>query len=208
MNKKNNPRKQSKELYDLFSQAMHAISSGGHLPEGVTVKQDEDEYKEHKKAKKVGKVVGRREVTISGWIVKGENWSSEGEVEIRLSSHKRGIGKSLIDLMIDAMDCDDEVTDTDMAYEHYSADHVFIRYYVSNYPVTIDEAHELHIKTLFGNLEMSRGLLGYDEYSIDGEYHFADIGRHNIEEELENYDGKYLIMKISFNIRKEDNDDK
>lgn len=144
--------------------------------------------------------MNKKEVIISGWIIKGENVFSNDEVEINLSSDRKGRGEGIIDLMIDAIDCHEKVIDESMGHSEYTAKDVFIRYYISNSHLTWEEAEEEHIKTLFGDLTMTKALLGYSEYSIDGMYHIVNIGGHNIEEELENYDGKYLVMKISYNI--------
>lgn len=77
-------------------------------------------------------------------------------------------------------------------------DNVFVRYYLADKEVTEDEAKEAMIlKTIGGNVDELRFILdAYSEYTILDLEENLVIGGHDLFEELQDSEGKYLILMI------------
>ena len=71
---------------------------------------------------------------------------------------------------------------------------VFIRYYVSNIKITLEQAEEYFIRQLYGEIEVNYEM----RYSEITGYLWTDeelkVGGHDLLEEFKTYIGKYLIL--------------
>jgi len=76
---------------------------------------------------------------------------------------------------------------------------VFVRYYISDKPLTLENANEALIyKSLgLGNVEANYVLEAYSEYTIEAWEHTAVVGGHDLLKELDTHTGKYLILVIT-----------
>ncbi|GAK42077.1 hypothetical protein TCA2_4569 [Paenibacillus sp. TCA20] len=76
---------------------------------------------------------------------------------------------------------------------------VFLRFYLSDKKVSLEEAEEKQIMMSIGELDIYTEWYGYSEYTIEG-YCVENftIGNHDIESILKTYKGKYahIIMEI------------
>jgi len=77
-------------------------------------------------------------------------------------------------------------------------DKVFVRYYLSDKEITLDQANTaLIIKTCGGDIDELEFILdAYSEYTIMDYKEELKVGGHDLFEELVDYDGKYLILII------------
>lgn len=73
---------------------------------------------------------------------------------------------------------------------------VTVRYYISDKEVSIEQAEELLINSLFGIVNSDYGM----RYSELTGYLWTDellmVGGHNLLQELKTFDGKYLILVV------------
>lgn len=77
-------------------------------------------------------------------------------------------------------------------------DLIFVRYYISDKEITEDQAKEaLILKTIGGNIdELDFVLEAYSEYTIMDYNESLKIGGHDLFQELQDCDGKYLLLII------------
>lgn len=75
---------------------------------------------------------------------------------------------------------------------------VFIRYFISDKEISEEEANSAFIiKSIGGDIEELDFVLdAYSEYTILDYNEELQIGGHNLFSELQDYDGKYLILII------------
>jgi hypothetical protein len=77
---------------------------------------------------------------------------------------------------------------------------VFVRYYISESLVTLDEAEEAHIKKMAGCLEAEDRCDGYSEYTITESWTDIFVGGHDLREELKTHKGKYVVIQIDYKV--------
>jgi hypothetical protein len=89
--------------------------------------------------------------------------------------------------LVEAVECDFK-----------KGDKVFVRYYLSDKEITLDQANRaLIIKTCGGDIDELEFILdAYSEYTIMDYKEELKVGGHDLFEELEDYEGKYLILII------------
>ena len=77
-------------------------------------------------------------------------------------------------------------------------DKVFVAYYISDKEITLNEAKEaLVMKTCGGNIDELEFILdAYSEWTIMDYKEDFKVGGHDLFDELEDHDGKYLILII------------
>ncbi len=94
--------------------------------------------------------------------------------------------------------CDNEYLVESVEYDFKKGDKVFVRYYLSDKEITLEQANTaLIIKTCGGNIDALEFILdAYSEYTIMDYKEELKVGRHDLFEELRDYEGKYLILII------------
>ena len=91
------------------------------------------------------------------------------------------------DYLLESVECDFK-----------KGDKVFVRYYLSDKEITLDQANTaLIIKKCGGDIDELEFILdAYSEYTIMDYKEDLKVGGHDLFEELVDYDGKYLILII------------
>lgn len=94
--------------------------------------------------------------------------------------------------------CGDSYLVEDVEADFKKGDNVFVRYYVTDKEVTEDEAKEaLILKTIGGNVdELEFVLDAYSEYTIMELKESLVLGGHDLFNELQNCEGKFLTLII------------
>lgn len=94
--------------------------------------------------------------------------------------------------------CGDSYLVKDIELDFKKGDKVFVRYYVTDKEVTEDKAEEaLILKTIGGNIDDLEFVLdAYSEYTImELEEHLV-VGGHDLFNELQSCEGKFLTLII------------
>ncbi len=94
--------------------------------------------------------------------------------------------------------CGDTYLVEDVEADFKKGDNVFVRYYVTDKEVTEEEAKEaLILKTIGGNVDALEFVLdAYSEYTImELEEHLV-VGGHDLLNELQDCEGKFLTLII------------
>ena len=96
------------------------------------------------------------------------------------------------------LECGDEYLVESVEDDFKKGDKVFVRYYLSDKEITLDQANTaLIIKTCGGDIDELEFILdAYSEYTIMEYKEELKVGGHDLLEELEDYEGKYLILIV------------
>ena len=96
------------------------------------------------------------------------------------------------------LQCGDEYLIESVDRDFKKGDRVFVRYYLSDKEITLEEANKaLIIKTCGGDIEELEFILcAYSEYTIMDYKEELKIGGHDLFNVLEDQEGKYLILVI------------
>lgn len=94
--------------------------------------------------------------------------------------------------------CGDSYLVEDVEADFKKGDNVFVRYYVTDKEVTEDEAKQaLILKTIGGNVdELEFVLDAYSEFTIVQLEEHLVVGGHDLFNELQNCEGKFLTLII------------
>lgn len=98
----------------------------------------------------------------------------------------------------ECLKCGNSYLVEDVKTDFKKGDNVFVRYYVTDKEVTEEEAKEaLILKTINGNVDELEFILdAYSEYTImELEEHLV-VGGHDLFNELQDYEGKFLTLII------------
>ena len=96
------------------------------------------------------------------------------------------------------LECGGEYLVESVECDFKKGDKVFVRYYLSDKEITLEQANTaLIIKTCGGDIEELEFILdAYSEYTIMDYKEELKVGGHDLFDELEDYEGKYLILII------------
>ncbi len=96
------------------------------------------------------------------------------------------------------LECGDEYLVESIECDFKKGDKVFVKYHLSDKEITLEQANTaLIIKTCGGDIdELDFILYAYSEYTIMDYKEELKIGGRDLFEELEDYEGKYLILVI------------
>ncbi len=96
------------------------------------------------------------------------------------------------------LECGDEYLIESIEDDFKKGEKVFIRYYIADKEITVEQANTaLIIKTCGGDIEeLDFELDAYSEYTILDYNEELKVGGHDLFNELQDYDGKYLILII------------
>jgi len=96
------------------------------------------------------------------------------------------------------LECGDEYLVESVECDFKKGDKVFIRYYISDKEITLDQADTaLIIKTCGGDVDELEFILEtYSEYTIMDYKEELKVGGHDLFDELQDHEGKYLILII------------
>jgi len=96
------------------------------------------------------------------------------------------------------LECGDKYLVEAVECDFKKGDKVFVRYYLSDKEITLEQANTaLIIKTFGGDIEKLEFILeAYSEYTIVDYKEELKVGGHDLFDELECYEGKYLILII------------
>jgi len=74
---------------------------------------------------------------------------------------------------------------------------VFLQIYMSDFELTLEQAHEKQILASLGELDIYSEWYGYSEYTIEGfDLVNFTVGGHDLEGVLKNYIGKFVHIVI------------
>lgn len=98
----------------------------------------------------------------------------------------------------ECLECGSEYLVEAVERDFKKGEKVFVRYYLSDKEITLDQANTaLIIKTCGGYIDELEFILeAYSEYTIMDYKEDLKVGGHDLFEELEDYEGKYLILII------------
>ena len=96
------------------------------------------------------------------------------------------------------LECGDSYLISDVGSDFEKGDKVFVRYFLSDKEITEEQAKEaLILKTLGGDIEELDFILdAYSEYTIMDYSEELKIGGHDLFNELQDSEGKFLLLII------------
>jgi hypothetical protein len=96
------------------------------------------------------------------------------------------------------LECGDDHLIDQINDDFTAGDKVFVRYYLADKPITEEEATlALVLKTIGGNIDSLDFILeAYSEYTVEECNEEFIIGGHDLFQELQEAEGKYLLLII------------
>ncbi len=96
------------------------------------------------------------------------------------------------------LECGEEYLIESVECDFKRGDNVFVRYFISDKEITLEQANTALItKTLGGNIDSLEFVLdAYSEWTIMDYNEELKIGGHDLFDEIEDYEGQYLILII------------
>lgn len=139
---------------------------------------------------------------VKGWIALTSDY--EEDIEISDTPDKT-YGKSLGGLLHEQFD-ELDFPSYSISFEDWTKgdkhfiDSVFLRYYIASKETEWGEIEKEHVRQLAGSMRVESFFDGYSEWTITDGWTDIFVGKHNLNKELMEYRGKFLLLKVSVSV--------